>query len=520
MKSTKFLTLLLLSCLLLMGCSKINSVFLSESGAESTDVNFYIDKTILSTSYQNTSPRAEIIKDRSENKILIYGGLVECSNVDVSKIKLEGTSLKIHLNISKDINSQLFIPQLTVIITDDISNLSSLDLEVVCDNYDPIKVNYNLVDIINKTKADYGLYSSTFPDVKIINNDDKYLWAVSFENVFQKENEEVPIINLDIYVDMKTGDIVKTNRTLVSNLIDYGNILFHSYGNGFVYLNDVIDESGNANSHNLYFYDLKSEAKKLILSTTTSITNAQMCNCSNNISFIDEQGNAYVYIYKDNIIKKIEELNGKSIDKLSWKNENELYLLDISGENDSRIYLYNISEQKYSLYCQLNKNIVNIKSYGDDIVIEELLYPEKNNNIYLINELGELNYVDQGYKTSIMNNDSLAYLKFDESRNTNSLYIYDLNKNLLISSIEKDFVYFTQTSKSNILAMENTGNSDLYQAYIIDLNNSELKQLGKVFGLKSFYDTDHDKIYINSQLPNDANSNPIIFSIKAANLTK
>ena len=520
MKSTKFIIFLFFLCISLTGCSRINSIFLTEYRAESKDVNFNIDKKILSTSYQNTSPRAEIINDRSENKILIYGGLTECSNVDVSRIKLEGSSLKIHLKIDKDTNSQLSVPQLTVTLADNISDLSSLNLEIIYDNYEPVKVNYNLNDIINKVKADFELYSPTSPDVKIINKEDKYLWIVSFENVFQKMNEEVPIINLDIYVDMQTGEIIKTNRTLVSSLIDYGDVLFHSYDNGFIYLNNVIDNSGNILTHNLYYYDLKLKTKKLILSTTTNITNAQMCSCSNNISFIDDQGNVYVYINKENRIKDIKELEGKSIDKLAWKNENELYLLDNSGESDSRIYIYNISEEKYSLYFHTNKNITNIKAYDESIIIEELLYPEKNNNIYLINESGELYYIDQGYKTSVINNDTLAYLKFDESKNTNSLCIYDLNKNSLISSLDKDFVYFTQTSDSNILAMENIGQSDFYQAYLIDLNNIVLTELGKVFGLKSFYDIEDDKIYMNSALPYDANSNPVIFSIKGSNLNK
>lgn len=519
MKSTKFIIFLLL-CLSLTGCSKINSLFLSEHISEAKEVDFYIDKNILSTSYQNTTPRAEIIKDRSENKILVYGGLTECSNVDISRIKLEGSNLKIHLKIDKDINSQLSVPQLTVVITDDIPDLSSLNLELVYDNYEPIKVNYSLVDIINKAKADYELYSSTFPDVKAINKEDKYIWVMSFENVFQKENEEVPIINLDIHVDMQTGEIIKTNRTLVSSLIDYGNILFHSYDNGFVYLNDVIDNSGNTLAHNLYYYDLKLKTKKLVFSTTTNITNPQMCSCSNNIAFIDDQGNVYLYINKENIIKDIKELKGKSIDKLAWKNENELYLLDNLGENDSRIYLYNIAEQKYMEHFQSEKNITNIKAYDENIIFEELLYPEKNNNIYMLDKSGELSFVDQGYMSTVINNNILVYLKFDESRNSNSMHIYDLNKNILIHSFEKDFLNFNKASDSNILALENTGQADLYQAYLIDLNNLELAELGKVIGLKSFYDMDEDRIYINAPLPYDSNSNPIIFSIKGSNLNK
>ncbi|TJX67619.1 hypothetical protein E8P77_04835 [Soehngenia saccharolytica] len=521
MKSMKFLIFLSFSCLLLIGFFKINSILGSESIADATDVNFKVDKILLSTSYQNTSPRAEIIEDRNEKKILIYGGLVECSNVDVSEIKLDGTSLKIHLKVDDENNiSQLIVPQVTVALVDNIPNLSSLELEVISENYDPIQVNYNLLDIINKVKADYGLYSSTSPTVQVLSRGDNYYWDISFENVYQKENNKVPIINLDVQVDIQTGEIEKIERDLVSNLIDYGNILFYSYGKGFIYLNDMVDQSGNTIAHNLYYYNLKSSTKKLILSTTTNVVNAQICNCSNNISFVDEFGNVYVYINDENKIKELKDLKGKSIDKTSWKSQNELYLLDVSAVNDSRIYRYNLSEQKYYLYCQLNKNIANIKSYGDEIIIEELLYPEKNNSIYKVNESGELSYIDDGYKATVINNDTLVYLKFDESKNTNSLNIYDLKNNLAIKTLEKDFVYYTQTSNSKIFAMENIGLTDLYQAYVIDLYSNEQTQLGKVFGLKTIYDVDEDKIYTNSALPYDTDSTPIIFSIKANNLNK
>lgn len=521
MKFTKLLSVLLLSFILFVGCTKVSNMLDSNSVFIDKEIDYTIDKVILSTSYQNTTPRAEITGDRNEKKLLIYGGLVECSNVYISNIKQDGSSIIIYLKADlSDEKSQLIVPQFTVSLNEEIPNINSLNLEVVCKNYEPIKINYDLVDIINKVKAEYGLYSSTSPNVNIIKKDDGYWWSIQFNNVFQKDDKQFPIINLETQMNVETGEIRRINRELVSNFIDYGNMLFYSHGNGFIYLNSVDVALKDEKINNLYFYDVNNLSKRLIFSTTTNLLNAQMCTCSNNISFNDEVGNVYIYTYKDSKLKKLDNLEDKTIERISWKNENELYLIDNYDEKSTKIYTYDIVTQDYSLYSQFYLNISNLNPYGDKIIFEEILSPAKNNNIYLSDSNGTLTYIDQGYKTAVFENNILVYLKYDETINSNSLNIFDLDKGKLIKSSKKDIVYFTQASNSEILIMENTSQTDIYQTYLVDLFSSEITQLGKVFGLKSIYDSNNKRLYINSTVPFEPDSSSIIYSIDADRLNK
>ena len=108
MKSTKFIIFLLL-CLSLTGCSKINSLFLSEHISEAKEVDFYIDKNeweeiannaenknIADFVYYTINPEIEknikVFADQNKNQVFCFS-FFAAGNKTLFKINLYPSEL-------------------------------------------------------------------------------------------------------------------------------------------------------------------------------------------------------------------------------------------------------------------------------------------------------------------------------------------------------------------------------------------------------------------------------------------
>ncbi len=61
--------------------------------------------------------------------------------------------------------------------------------------------------------------------VNILNKNDRILWELNYNNIFDKYNTETPIIDLSVLIDANSGSVIKSSKNFISSLIDEGYIL-------------------------------------------------------------------------------------------------------------------------------------------------------------------------------------------------------------------------------------------------------------------------------------------------------
>ncbi|MDY0236075.1 MAG: hypothetical protein RBR71_08605 [Gudongella sp.] len=527
MKKRFLLFIVFIMALLLSGCSLGDLPFLTKidinaSTYSENDFEFLVEKVLLSKGYQNTNPKVELVTKLDETRILITPGLVKSSGMEVSDITLVDNVVNISIINSSYSSAKLVIPQISILLTKlDSKELDKLEFNIINENYEPVEINYGIVDVLNKVQADFKISTDSYPDISLVEKDDSILWEINFENIFDIQNIENPIIDLELLVDSETGQVIMSKKSLISSLVDEGEVLASDQNYGFLYSKNIIDNLSLTTE--IWLYDFLDSTKTKIYTTQSDIISAKFRPDGLAIAFIEKNGNyssPYILELSDKRVTKIVLEENQMPEQIDWKSTSELSILTSFQNNQSNIFLYDTKENTIRTALTAVFDISNFSQFEDTILLSEYIDNTKNNKIKLWDQENGFVFIANGYSPTIINKNYGAYIEKAEYSDSESLHIFSLK------TLKDEFTILNTISSFNVISpdelyiTESSAGNSCYHNSILNLDTKELQTIGNINSAKSFYHKNSELVYLNLSIPYEENSPKIIFSIPTNDLKR
>lgn len=530
MKKSYLLFIMILIALLLSACSLEDLPFLNRTNLnnESYDdggFEFLVEKVILSKGYQNTQARVELVSKLDENRLLIFPGLVKSSGMEVSDITIEDDLINIVIKNKSYSSSELVIPQISILVTKwDNRKLNDLQYNIINENFEPIKINYGIVDVLNKIQADFKITSDTYPDIDLLQEGDSILWKIDYDNIFDIESKEIPVIDLELLVDSSSGEVLMSKKSLISSLIDEGEILSFDQKHGFLYSKNRFENQ--IESEELWFYDFLKDSKSKVYTSLSDIISANFRPDGLALAFIEKSEDysiPYILELKDKRVTKIVLEENQTPKQINWHNNMELSILTSTKSNQSsqsKIIAYNTENNTLRTDLISLSDIVTFSKIGDTVLLSEYLDDTKNNKIRLWTKGKGFTEVSLGYSPQIINENYGAYIKKNENSNMESLHIFNLETLLNDFTISDTVRSFHIISPTEIYITETSDGNSCYKTSLLNIEDRDLMTVGNINSAKSFYQSESEIVYLNLSVPFVENSPKIIFSISKDELKR
>lgn len=479
-----------------------------ESDKESINLDYTIDKVTLSKNYQSIEPSIEMIKNGLHTNLLISLGIVNSSGITIDKIDRIDRDVNIHIsNKDKASENQLVVPQV-ILHFEDLSSkeMEKLNFKIVNKNYEPIKANLDISEAISKIQSSLKISSSTFPNVEIKKENDNTFLNLSFENAVDLKNKNNPIINLDVLVDLTSGEIVKSTRNSVSSFIDKGTILDYISNKFIFYLQEKV---GNEyTSYNLWVYDIENDKKEKFYTSKEKII-ALDFNDKKDKAFLiksSKNSNEIHLLELDNLKVNRLEIQEKINPSLATWKDDEIILVD-KKNNNSKIYSFNNKDKKVKSISQKKGDIKQIDYFQGNYIYA--MEDDNSKEIYITDDFKKDTLLDQGENPVFINKNTIAYLKNNNNNDKKTLWFYNIKNSTTkaYSDIDVDSIFIW---KDNLAIIEKTPANSDNPIYIYDLQEENLEFLTSVKDDKIFLNTEKDLIYINPSISFNDNKVPVI----------
>ncbi len=524
MKKVSILTTIIILTLLLFGCKskdKGSIEDVSKNAKKQENIDYSLDQILLSKSFQSTEPSIEAINKKDKIKISASLGIVECSGIRLEKIVKNDNDINIHISaIYEEPNIQLAVPQIALEIPKlKFNKFEDLKFNIISDNYDPVKIKFGVNEILSKVKSHFQISPCQPPSIDLSRSGDTFLWSIYYKSIIDREDPEKTLINLYSTLDALSGDIIDSEKTLVSSPVDDGHILDYA-SNDFILYKKALINGDEKTKEQLWSYNLGTKEKEMLFSSPLKIHSAKYSSDLSNVSIIessDETSQVYIVPKKDKKAYKIsfEDIFNPLL--MAWKDDNTLYLIE-NKDDKSNISSYNVNDSVSQEIASIEKNIDSLLIKDNTFLIEESSEDEYNKKISQTKDWQDFNFIDFGFKSNFIGKNSLAYLEKDEKLDTNSLIIYDIESQETTNTINENISNFQSLSNNSIFYVYKNLKDNNFTLKTYNLDNKEKNNLGSLTNDKIYLDTKKDILYSNITLPFD-NINPeIIYSINLSKL--
>ncbi len=506
------------------GCSRIPSKTEGENSDSVTypsGLKYVVEQVALSKGYQNTEPKVELIQKNNEVRLLVSPGLLKSAGVEVEGISLDGGKVSITLVNMENPNSELVLPQISIFLTEiKPTDTTDFSYSIVNKNYKPIKVNYGIVDVINKLKADLKISAVTSPEVKLIENNGKLLWDIFFDNIFDRDSKEVPVIDLKAVVDATTGDLVMSKKSLISSLVDEGQILSFNQNHGFLYKNNLPSVKGNFES-SLWKYNLDNRLKTFLYGSIHEISYAVFSNDGQYVSFIeDSDSHRSLYILNLSDLKLIKVALPADFQpvKALWTDDTHLSILGTPEAGKTKIISYNMDDNTYIIKNNFDMEIVNFDVDGNNLIVAQKIGEDINRKLILFNDNEFFKSIGLGWGLNITNDGKVAYLEHDVDKDENTLVVYDISTGTDIQRISKNYTSIQTLSDSSLLLTEKNNSASEYIISVLNFETGEETYIGKSASDDIFLDETSQLLFTDLVIPYQSAMSEIIYSLNIENL--
>lgn len=485
------------------------------------NINYTIDKILLSKSFQSIEPSVETTNNKNKIEVLISLGIVDSSGVNIDKVIKKDNDINIYVSaIKEDTDLQLAVPQISLELQKPkFSKFEDLKFNIVNSNYDPLKIKFGVNDVLSKIQSHFEISPCQAPVINLTKANDSILWSVSYENIIDREKPEKSLINLYASIDANSGDIISSEKTLVSSPVDDGYVLDYASNNSLLYKKLIMNNDEKIKEQ-LWSYNLSTKEKEMLFSSPLKIHSAKYSSDLSNVSIIEaseETSQIYIVPREDKKAYKVsfEKIFNPML--MEWKDDNNLFLIE-SSDGKSLVHYYDVQESISNEIALVPKNIHSFKFKDNNVLIEEYLEDDFNKNLYLSRDWQDFDLLDYGFSSKFIGTNNLAYLKKDEKLDTNSLFIYNLENKETINIINENISNFQVLSKDSIFYTNKNSENNNFTLSKYNLDKEETINLGMLINDKIYLDTKEDILYSNITLPFE-NINPeIIYSIELSNL--
>jgi len=525
MKHILSIILILFVAISLVGCKIDDLPFLNRDtqvSVEDTELKYKIDKVILSKGYQAIKPSVEVVKKNNDVKLLVSVGLIETSGVKVDQIVKKGNIINIHvLNELEEDNVQLAIPQIFIeLVNAKAINLDDIKFNIINDNFSTIGIKLCVNDVINKVKSDFNVTANTLPDVNLSNINERYIWNITYNSIFDKDNYEAPLVNLSVDIDANSGEVLKSAKRLISSYIDEGQILDYIMDNFLLYRKNEIDANTALEYESLWCYDIKKNESSNIYRTNSHILSASFSPDYKQVSLIENNGTmselfiirryekkAYKIIFDEGIIPSL----------VRWYDKDNIYVLDYD-DNITNLFNYNIVNDKIEKINSFKQHFIDLRVNKDFIILVEKNENNVNNNIYYTDDFRNLRMIDSGLSPRIISNNKIAYSKTNEKDDRNILHIFNLDKFKEYDIIDKNIASIFAISENELLVLEKNQGNNNYTIHEYSIDNKVLKSLTNVNSHTIFYNKEKNLIYVDLIAPFETDKKEFIYSVDLSKL--
>ena len=512
----------------LIGCSNANPILYKENNTtiKEEEISYSVEQVLLSEGFQSMEPKIEVLKKGLTTKVIASLGLFQSSGVKVSKIVKVGNEMNIYFqNQSSEELSSLVVPQVIIELNGyKFKSLKDMQFNIINENYKPFKLKFGINEAINKIDSEFKIASNTSPITKLLPEDGKFLWDITYNNIFDKDNPEAPLANLSVLMDANTGDIMSTKKTFISSLIDEGFVLDYISNKYILYTKPEIDIEKNITKENLWYFDIDTNKKSLVYSSNSRITRATFSPDLENIAIIEtSEQDSSLYIISKTDRKAYKVLFEESLEPniVTWKDSENLCILDNSLEKISNIYNYNIIDNLTSLTAKVEKKITSLRIKNKSFMITEEDKENLNFKISVTKDWKSFRLIDEGCCPKFIDENTVAYLKNSDKENKKELNIYDLETKEKYDILELNISNFYTQPNGNILIVENNPNNNEYTVFLYDIKDKNTSLITKTNSDKVFYNSEKDLLYVYLQIPFESDKTELIYSIdlsKTANL--
>ncbi len=523
----RIVTLLLFITIILtfIGCTNVSPILYKDNNeTKEEEISYTVEQVLLSKGFQSVEPKVEVLKKGLTTKLIASLGLFQSSGIKVDKIVKIGNEMNIHLqNQASEELSELVVPQVIIELNGfKLRNLKDMQINIVNENYKPLKLKLSSNDAINKIDSEFKIASNIAPVTSLIPRDGELFWDVSYNSIFDKNNPEAPLANLTVLMDANSGDIISTKKIFISSLIDEGYILDYITDKFILYSKPERDIEKNTIKEHLWSFDIENNEKSLLYSTNLKISNAIYSPDLKYVSVIESNENdncLYIIPRADKKAYKVlfEESLAPII--MTWKDNNTLYIVDNTLEDLSNIYNYNIKDNITSLESSITKNVTSLRIKDSLFMITEEDKENLNFQISLTEDWNSFRHIDQGCCPKFITEDKIAYLKNSEKENKNSLTIYDLNLKEQYDILELNISNYFVQPNGNIIIVENNPSNNEYtvlQYYIKDKSTSIITKSNSE---RVFYNEEKNLLYVYMQIPFESDKTEMIYSIDLSKIT-
>ncbi|WP_069648906.1 hypothetical protein [Caloranaerobacter ferrireducens] len=499
----KKIFLILFACITLSGCSYKTEMEISTKNeadiAVEKTIDFTVEKSSLTKGFQTILPQVEILNSNNSPKILVNLGVVECADIIIDKITLFNNEIIIYTTrILSTENNDIVIPQLIIRFDDmNVSELNNKSFKIVGTNYKPINLTFNKNEILSKIYAELKITPSSAPKLFLVKEDDKLVWEVYLDNVFDRTLSDNLLANLTVKVDSDTGEIIHLDKKIISKYCGEGKILDLS-NKLLIYSEYSTIENNDEPYQSLNVYDLKTNTSSKIYSTHNIIKTAKINSNSNYIAVIEDTGKFSELILinlKNNIVQKIQNTDFLNIDNIIWK-DNKLYFSCTSENKNSSIYLYNVKNNKTNKIIEIDKKIGDFDIYNNNLIFTEFNNNTKNFNIYLKTE-DEIKKVSEGFSIKFISKYSIAFLKYDEKYGRNILNVLDLINGNIDNLNDFDIEKYSIIDKNQIILLVRKIIDAEFSLYMYNINDKSYEKISDSISKNTFYNSNVKQIFID-----------------------
>lgn len=514
--------------LTLIGCGNADPIIYKEtsSNVKEETISYTVEQVLLSQGFQSVDPKVEVLKKGLSTKLIASLGLFKSTGIKVSKIVKIGNEMNIYLkNEANSKLGSLVVPQVIIELNGKkLKKLEDMQFNIINENYEPLKLKFNINDALNKIDSEFKIISNTSPTTILISKDDKLLWDVTYNSVFDKNNPEAPLANLSVLMDANTGDIISTKKIFISSLIDEGNILDYISNKFILYAKAERDSENNIIKEDLWSFDIENHEKSLLYSTNLKITKAMYSPDITYVSLLETSES-------DNSLYIIPRLDKKAYKVLfeepllpsliAWKDTENIYIVDNSLEDTSNIYDYNIENNITTLLNTIPRNIRSLRVNEDSFMVTEEDNENLNFKISITKDWKSFRLIDEGCCPKFIDNGKIAYLKSCEKENKKELNIYDLELKEQYDMLELNISNYYVQPNGNIVIVENNLNNNDFSVLLYDTETKITSLITKTNSEKVFYNDEKNLLYVYLQIPFESDKYELIYSIdlsKSANL--
>lgn len=521
MKSIIAVVLSVFLAAFMVGCSADNLPFLNRDTPSSKydgELKYKVEKVILSKGFQSIEPKVEVVKSASTSKLLISLGLIESSGVSVDKVVKNGNIINIHvLNESNKKDSQLTVPQIIMNLTKTPqADIEDIKFNIINENYKPLSLKLSANDVINKVKTDFFVVSNNSPELNLNRIDDSFIWEIKYNNIFDRNNIEIPLVNLTVEINGNSGEIISSRKGFISSLIDEGIVLDYFMEKSLLYRKNHIDPVTSQEVQGLWIYDIDKDEKNMIYQSNFNLVSASISPDYTHVFFIEDTGKSkdvYVFSLDENKTYKLM-LENVIPAVIRWRADDELVILD--NTNISNIYSYNLNTSQMTFLNRFSKVFTGLRVFNDHFILMCDNGNSDNRNIYYSYNLEDISYIDSGFMPRFINEDIIAYINKNEKNDEDHIILHDISKNKAIRSVNLaniNTVNFSVLDENHLFIIGKNSSGNDFSVYEYDMDSKDLTFLTSVNNQNIFYNKTNDKIYVDGVLPFETNNAQIIFSV-------